>query len=137
MTDTKISANWQPENMTIDYVNMRVGFTFGTSAARPDFRCVFTLPIKASGYGQEGIVFNAAVDEADIKALCLKENHSLADFEAIRLGLKSFLRGHEVYTVNGNEYRVRREDILCEIVKRVIKGEKVTKAENRTESEAA
>lgn len=137
MTDTKISANRQPENMTIDYVDMRVGFTFGTSAARPDFRCVFTLPIKASGYGQVGFVLNAAVDEAEIKALCLKENHSLADFEAIRLGLKSFLRGHEVYTVNGNEYRVRREDILTEIMKRVVKGERVPKSENAPESEAA
>lgn len=129
MTDTQITANRQPENMTIDYVNMRVGFTFGHR--------VFSLPIKPSCPYPEAFVFNAAVDEADIKALCLKENHSLADFEAIRLELKSFLRGHEVYTVNGNEYRVRREDILCEIVKRVIKGEKVTKAENRTESEAA
>lgn len=129
MTDTKISANRQPENMTIDYVDMRVGFTFGHR--------VFSLPIKASGYGQVGFVLNAAVDEAEIKALCLKENHSLADFEAIRLGLKSFLRGHEVYTVNGNEYRVRREDILTEIMKRVVKGERVPKAENAPKSEAA
>lgn len=139
--DTTTITSRQPENLVIDYEMMEVGFSFVSFGDDLGF---YTLPIKSRqftnevfssmGYEPAASVF---VDEDDIKKLCLKENHSLADFEAIRLGLKSFLRGHEVYTVNGNEYRVRREDILCEIVSRVIKGERVPKADNAQESEAA
>ena len=41
------------------------------------------------------------------------------------------------FKVNGVEYRVRREDILGDIAKRVIKGERVPKAGAAPESEAA
>lgn len=129
-TDTKATTTRQPRKFNIDYVSMLLFFTFGEGRFPPAFH----LPIKT--YGKEGSVFNVVVEEDDIKKLCLEENHSLADFEAIRLGIKSFLRDHETYVVNGIKYRVRREDVLTEIVKRVVRGERVPKVEDK-ESEAA
>jgi hypothetical protein len=131
--DTKISTNRQPNDLTVDYETMRVHFTFG---ALPDS---FSLPISA--YGSTNAVLGSellsvSVVEDDIKKLCLSKNHSLADFEAIRLGIKAFLRDHQTYVVNGSEYRLRREDVLVELVKKVRSGERVPKCENK-ESEAA
>lgn len=131
--DTKIRTNRQPCDLTVDYEAMRVHFTFG---ALPDS---FSLPISA--YGSTNAVLGSellsvSVAENDIKKLCLSKNHSLADFEAIRLGIKAFLRDHQTFVVNGVEYRLRREDVLVELVKKVRSGERVPKSENK-ESEAA
>lgn len=132
MTDTKTTIHRQPVDLRIDFMNMRLSFSL--ISPEGDFRQIFALPIEAFG---SVIGCSVAIDEDDIKKLCLEEDHSLADFEAIRLGIKAFLRDHETYVVNGVAYRVRREGILCEIVKRVIKGERVPKAEAAPESEAA
>lgn len=130
-SDIKISSNRQPNELSVDYETMRVHFTFGSHP--------FSLPISAYAstnavFGSE--LFSVSVAEDDIKKLCLSKNHSLADFEAIRLGIKAFLRDHQTYVVNGAEYRVRREDVLVELVKKVRSGERVPKSENK-ESEAA
>ena len=129
--DTKIRTNRQPCDLTVDYEAMRVDFTFGSHP--------FSLPISA--YGSTNAVLGSerlsvSVAEDDIKKLCLAKNHSLADFEAIRLGIKAFLRDHQTFVVNGVEYRLRREDVLVELVKKVRSGERVPKSENK-ESEAA
>ncbi|QCL83364.1 hypothetical protein CFBP5875_01480 [Agrobacterium pusense] len=132
--DTKIRTNRQPNDLTVDYETMRVHFTFGVL---PDS---FSLPISAYGsnidvFGSNSMI-SVSVAEADIKKLCLSRNHSLADFEAIRLGIKAFLHDHQTFVVNGVEYRLRREDVLVELVKKVRSGERVPKSENK-ESEAA
>lgn len=132
MTETMTTTHRQPVDLRIDLMNMRLSFSL--ISPEGDFRQIFSLPIKVFG---SMIGCSVAVDEDDIKKLCLEEDHSLADFEAIRLGIKAFLRDYETYMVNDVAYRVRREDILCEIVKRVIKGERVPKAEAAPESEAA
>lgn len=133
---TKISTNRQPCDLTVDYEAMRVDFTFGSHP--------FSLPISAYNttnadvFGSElfsGSV-SVSVAEDDIKKLCLSKNHSLADFEAIRLGIKAFLRDHQTFVVNGVEYRLRREDVLVSLVMTIRSGERVPKQENK-ESEAA
>ncbi|HEV7246217.1 MAG TPA: hypothetical protein VGN93_04425 [Shinella sp.] len=131
-TDTKTTTSRQPEFMAIDYENMLILFYFA-DLSKP-FEKRFHLPIKAVNSMAGCSIF---VDEDDIKKLCLEENHSLADFEAIRLGIKSFLRDQGTYVVNGNQYHVCRDEVLCGIVETVIKGERVPKAEAAPESEAA
>ncbi len=132
--DTKIRTNRQPCDLTVDYEAMRVDFTFGSHP--------FSLPISAYNstntavFGSELFSVSVSVADDDIKKLCLSKNHSLADFEAIRLGIKAFLRDHQTFVVNGVEYRLRREDVLNELVKKVRSGERVPKSENK-ESEAA
>lgn len=129
--------NREPKDMKIDYETMRVHFGFGLFD--------FSLPISSRAVATRGGVFEETfarphvlvfVEEDDVKKLCLENNHSLADFEAIRRGIKAFLRDYQVYVDCGVEYRVRREDILTAVVVRVRAGERVPKEENR-ESEAA
>lgn len=136
---TSYIPNRQPADMTVDYQGLRVLFNFG------DTKSSLSLPLTATLGVKQTFDFEMSYDPAcavsvaedDIKKLCLEKNHSLRDFEAIRLGIKSFLREHQLYVVNGVEYRVRREDILGDIAKRAIKGERVAKAGAAPESEVA
>ena len=124
--------------MTVDYQGLRVLFNFGDNKSPLSLPLTTRIGVKEmfseTLYDPACVV---SVDEDDIKKLCLEKNHSLRDFEAIRLGIKAFLREHQVYVVNGVEYRVRREDILGQIANRVLKGERMPKAEAAPESEAA
>lgn len=134
---TSYIPNRQPADMTVDYHGLRVLFNFGDTKSPLSLPLTATLGVKQTFEMPYDPTCTVSVAEDDIKKLCLEKNHSLRDFEAIRLGIKSFLREHQLYVVNGVEYRVRREDILGEIANKVLKGERVPKTEAAPESEAA